>query len=286
MAVEIRRDRKIESAGHGRRMTHLFLDSALSLAFGVVVWFFIAYVAVSAGFSSDPILTQGFVLFLVTFGLYFLVFESVFNRTPAKFLTGTVVVTDDFQKPTFLQILGRTLSRFVPVDALTFMGSEASGWHDRWSGTRVVIKSSLDSEAALAPENGHVSAIDRQTKAIATQGLQENVLERDFVVILADGCQSNWLDRQTLEDWFEAGRVKGSTYVYAREIGDWQLLRDLAGFSCRITQQVADVFGEPSSTVREPANIYQTAKIETGADSTAEGPGDDLPLSDLVKNTG
>ena len=40
-------------------------------------------------------------------------------------------------RPTYGQILGRTFSRFVPFEAFSFLPSPV-GWHDRWSGTRVV----------------------------------------------------------------------------------------------------------------------------------------------------
>jgi len=68
---------------------------------------------------------------------YYVFFEGIFGATPGKLITRTRVVQIDGQKPTIGQVLGRTASRFVPFDALSFLGSGA-GWHDRWTRTRVV----------------------------------------------------------------------------------------------------------------------------------------------------
>jgi uncharacterized RDD family membrane protein YckC len=68
---------------------------------------------------------------------YYLLCEAMLGRTVGKLLTGTRVVTADGGQPRFAQILGRTAARFVPFEAFSFLGS-TSGWHDRWSGTRVI----------------------------------------------------------------------------------------------------------------------------------------------------
>jgi uncharacterized RDD family membrane protein YckC len=75
---------------------------------------------------------------LVTF-VYYAGFEAAFGRTPAKWITRSSVVTTAGLKPRVTQILGRTLVRFVPFEAFSFLsGRFPRGWHDRWSGTRVV----------------------------------------------------------------------------------------------------------------------------------------------------
>ncbi|MDF3067611.1 MAG: hypothetical protein K0R38_3212 [Polyangiaceae bacterium] len=69
---------------------------------------------------------------------FYLFFEGMFQATPGKFITRTRVVDLDGNKPGFGQILGRTLARFVPFEPFSFFSSTKDGWHDRWSGTRVV----------------------------------------------------------------------------------------------------------------------------------------------------
>lgn len=85
------------------------IDPVDDLLIGVILWFF-----------------------------YDFIFEAIWQRTPAKFITGTKVVTSTGAKPSVRTILIRTLARFVPFDAISFGGSRVRGWHDRWSGTYVI----------------------------------------------------------------------------------------------------------------------------------------------------
>lgn len=68
---------------------------------------------------------------------YHFLFEYFFQKTPGKFLTNTLVVDDDGNKPDTYALLRRTLSRLIPFDNLSFLiGHE--GWHDSVSKTKVV----------------------------------------------------------------------------------------------------------------------------------------------------
>ena len=44
------------------------------------------------------------------------------------------------------EVFRRTLTRFVPFDTFSFLGPKCRGWHDRWSGTRVVRDLAGDKE--------------------------------------------------------------------------------------------------------------------------------------------
>jgi uncharacterized RDD family membrane protein YckC len=55
--------------------------------------------------------------------MFYGLFESYLQRTPGKFLTGTRVIRLDGAKPTEWNILLRTLLRFIPFEALSFMGA-------------------------------------------------------------------------------------------------------------------------------------------------------------------
>jgi uncharacterized RDD family membrane protein YckC len=69
---------------------------------------------------------------------YYVTTETLTGRTVGKLLTGTKVVGEDGKPPELGLVVVRTLIRFVPFDALSFLGGNRAGWHDRWSGTRVV----------------------------------------------------------------------------------------------------------------------------------------------------
>ncbi len=81
---------------------------------------------------------------------YFILMEYYFGKTLAKFITGTSVISIDGNKPTMGQIVGRTFSRLVPFDALSFLGE--NGWHDSWSDTRVIHTKNYETERQAKSE--------------------------------------------------------------------------------------------------------------------------------------
>ena len=60
------------------------------------------------------------------------------GKTVGKFITKTRVVKADGSNPKPLDYLGRSFSRIIPFEALSFLGSEGRGWHDTISKTYVV----------------------------------------------------------------------------------------------------------------------------------------------------
>ncbi len=65
--------------------------------------------------------------------IYFFSTEAVFSRTLGKAMNGSVVV---FERGRVLSVLWRTLSRFIPLEAFSFIG-RSEGWHDTLSRTTV-----------------------------------------------------------------------------------------------------------------------------------------------------
>ena len=76
--------------------------------------------------------------FGVSFFYHFLT-ESLTGKTAAKYLTRTRVVDETGAPAKVWQIALRSLYRFVPFDAFSFLGKQRPGWHDRWSKTRVIM---------------------------------------------------------------------------------------------------------------------------------------------------
>jgi uncharacterized RDD family membrane protein YckC len=113
-------------ATRGTRFSNFFIDYIFVLVTNFVL---VAIVG-----SRDA---SGVMIYPVMIG-YYVFFEGIFAATPGKMITKTRVVRLDGGKPLMGQILGRTLSRFVPFEAFSFFSSTSQGWHDRWSKTRVV----------------------------------------------------------------------------------------------------------------------------------------------------
>ena len=85
----------------------------------------------------SPIYSTGF-LISIPF-LYYLFFEIIYNKTPGKFLTKTLVKRVDGKKLRPRDVVVRTLSRYIPFEIFTFLGNKNPvGWHDKISKTRVV----------------------------------------------------------------------------------------------------------------------------------------------------
>jgi uncharacterized RDD family membrane protein YckC len=69
--------------------------------------------------------------------IYYIICEKAFRGyTLGKFITGTAAISDDGQELTFKQTVLRSLSRLVPLEALSGLGDRP--WHDKWTNTTVV----------------------------------------------------------------------------------------------------------------------------------------------------
>jgi uncharacterized RDD family membrane protein YckC len=136
--VESAPPEELVDASHGRRFLNLIIDYVARLLVGVVLGGGLALAGVPL--HRYPYLNI-FGFTLLTYVGYYLVCESLFGATVGKLITRTRVVDEAGGRPRFMQILGRTLTRFVPFEPFSFFfGSGVLGWHDRWSGTRVVLK--------------------------------------------------------------------------------------------------------------------------------------------------
>ena len=79
-------------------------------------------------FNDSPYPIMSIILFI-----YFFANEAVFGRTLGKAANGSFVV---FERGRVLSVLWRTLSRFLPFEAFSFIG-RSEGWHDTLSSTTV-----------------------------------------------------------------------------------------------------------------------------------------------------
>lgn len=70
--------------------------------------------------------------------IYYGLSESLLLRTPAKFITNTMVLNRDGSEPGNGRIFVRTLCRLIPLEFITFLGARPVGLHDGLSKTVVV----------------------------------------------------------------------------------------------------------------------------------------------------
>ncbi|HEY4210202.1 MAG TPA: RDD family protein [Steroidobacteraceae bacterium] len=138
-------EQQIEPASRGRRFANLLIDTVASVIISMVVGVLLAivwpqFLIATADFQGSP---ESLILFNYLFGaivgfIYYVPMEALTGRTLGKLITGTRVVSGSGEPPTFPQVLGRTLARYIPFEAFTFLSSTRVGLHDKLANTRVV----------------------------------------------------------------------------------------------------------------------------------------------------
>ncbi|MDC1161976.1 RDD family protein [Tenacibaculum sp.] len=117
-----------------KRLFHFLIDAILIT---LILSKFLFIYPPALKFMSN-IIGLSLTIFIVStpfYLLYYLFFECFFKATPAKFLTQSIVVTEDRSKLNIGRILTRTLSRRIPFNEFSFF---SKGWHDKLSETMVV----------------------------------------------------------------------------------------------------------------------------------------------------
>jgi uncharacterized RDD family membrane protein YckC len=135
----------LTQAGSGKRLANYFIDFVSFLVF----MYFFSYVIVEVSmdlaiimyaepeYGGSPLLAQ--LINMVFYGLYMGLLETVFRgRSFGKFITGTIAVNEDGSRISGKTALLRGLSRAVPFNALSGLGTPCHPWHDRWNDTYVV----------------------------------------------------------------------------------------------------------------------------------------------------
>ena len=77
--------------------------------------------------------------FISIFVLYMFGTEAIFKgKTLGKLITGTRAVNEDGSNISTKTALLRGLSRVVPFEAFSALGSPSHPWHDKWTNTYVI----------------------------------------------------------------------------------------------------------------------------------------------------
>ncbi len=131
-------------AGHGKRLANYIVDVLvfyiLILSIGVVYGFLIALGGIN-GSPEDFENINPFLNLLISVSIqlsYYTLMEYKLGKSIGKFITGTMVVNQFGEKVTFKTALLRSLSRKVPFEAFSLLGTPPRGWHDSWTDTFVV----------------------------------------------------------------------------------------------------------------------------------------------------
>jgi len=132
------REQKIEPTRQLKRFVNFFIDAICLFLFNFLLGFMLGFFGFARDQSSVTYRWKLYILGSIVQFLYYFIMEFKWSKTVAKFITKTKVVTENGETPKATNIFKRTLIRFVPFDAFSFLSSSPAGWHDRWSGTRVI----------------------------------------------------------------------------------------------------------------------------------------------------
>lgn len=132
-----------KTATHGQRLANYLIDFVLFLLFSFLFGSFMGVSLAIFSPSSIYIFEQDNLLFDYAFGFitgvfYYSTLEFATGRTIGKYVTKTKVIDENGNKPGYGVILTRSVCRFIPFEAFSFLGSSNQGWHDKLSKTRVV----------------------------------------------------------------------------------------------------------------------------------------------------
>lgn len=131
-------------ATQGQRFANYLIDYIFLIGFGALIGSVLGLIQGHFAQEQVDFLNAGNRLFDYAYGfiigtIYYSFFEGFTGRSIGKFFTKTKVVTEEGEQADFSTIFLRSMCRYIPFDALSFLGSDASGWHDRFSNTRVVM---------------------------------------------------------------------------------------------------------------------------------------------------
>ncbi len=122
-------------ASQGQRFLNFIIDRIVTYA--IVFLLFIIFFMILAlmgeveaidTLSNSSVFEIG--VSLSIYVLYYFLFENYTQKTIAKYLTKTLVVDINGNKPESSKIISRSFSRLIPLDAFSYLGNDARGWHD------------------------------------------------------------------------------------------------------------------------------------------------------------
>jgi uncharacterized RDD family membrane protein YckC len=128
-------------ASTGKRFGTWLLD----LMFIYALSFLIGIVLVLGGMEGMIDSMNEYLFGMLLMLVYYVPQEGLTGRTLGKRIFGTVAVASDGTRLSFGKALGRTLCRFIPFEAFSFLGDRGHplGWHDKIPGTQVLVVKKL-----------------------------------------------------------------------------------------------------------------------------------------------
>jgi uncharacterized RDD family membrane protein YckC len=136
--TEVENDSSPVPATRTRRFLNYLIDMLMQFLIGVMLVIVVVIVGgeeALAALEKTPDSAIGIPVML----LNYIFCEGLFGITVGKLVTGTKVVNEQGLAPSLGQVIGRSFSRLVPFEPLSFLAANGRGWHDAWPHTYVVM---------------------------------------------------------------------------------------------------------------------------------------------------
>jgi uncharacterized RDD family membrane protein YckC len=135
---EVARCQHYHQASKGQRIINGLVDWGFAFLFFVLT-INLFNIGISESNQSPQHIILKFTLAFLSVIFYYSIMEAIIGRTFGKMITGTRVVSENGERPSFLCLLKRSALRILPFDCVSFLYWKYDGWHDRWTNTRVVV---------------------------------------------------------------------------------------------------------------------------------------------------
>lgn len=130
-------------AGSGKRFVNYLIDRVVVYIIYRVVLFKLLVAVLTQIYTYTE---SRVVLYILAYTMYATIsalwlasFEALAKgKTPGKWITGTRAVNQDGTPISSKTAFLRSLSRLVPLEAFSALGSRSFPWHDRWTNTYVI----------------------------------------------------------------------------------------------------------------------------------------------------
>ena len=129
-------------ASTGKRFANYFIDTMVVMAITILllaIYYIIAGLPAENGSGNSTASFLQTIIYSLIFAVIFGLIEGLFKgKSLGKLITGTRAVNADGTTISFSTAFLRGLSRIVPFEPFSALGSPSYPWHDKWTGTYVV----------------------------------------------------------------------------------------------------------------------------------------------------
>jgi uncharacterized RDD family membrane protein YckC len=131
-------DHKINPELHKASRTVRLINFIIDMIFFFFFFFFVFVYLLGYSGNRTFVIDHPYLLNFIILFLPYFIMELIWGKSIGKFITKTHVVDSLGGKPSVWQILGRTVSRFIPFEAFTFLTNDKRGLHDTLTETYVI----------------------------------------------------------------------------------------------------------------------------------------------------